>query len=503
MKNIEQFKRANFFTGLMATPQFWNDIQDYHFKKENFYNLLFLGPGIVPGIRDELKVSPIAKTGGSLSLFVAPGFAIDRQGRGINLYEPETKMVDYKKYKLPVTIYIAIMYHEILDEYYQNEQNTEYQGYKKKIETAKVEIIADNLPENCLELARIYLEEDENGEIKRITEPADYANPKANEIDTRFVLWAKKPRIGLSPFLKKYFVDILEESYNYAFSAFNIVNLPSLRELQALTLTSKMIVKCGDLAYEDIIHILEPIWNVYNSIAQDLIEYEKGLKKQTFTAKDAFKEYRDKLYKLGELIKYFDNKYETIDIIFKQEKAVIETLRHIFMTKKITLSDIELMSSDLPPDIVINDVRYRMVDFIDFNDKQAEQSHKFDKVNANNYSTGNKSATYPDGVNVQDIINIYFGGTVSFTLNNLIAARKAILIRRTDIFHGNYKIDVAINGEKTKPFVIDGDDTKNNWRNIALQIPGKYIKDNSITVSFMMEMGTRDCFGKIWMYQQI
>ena len=88
-------------------------------------------------------------------------------------------------------------------------------------------------------------------------------------------------------------------------------------------------------------------------------------------------------------------------------------------------------------------------------------------------------------------------------MNNLIAARKALLIRRTDIFHGNYNVDIMINGEKTKPLVIDGDDTKNNWRNKALNIPGKFIKDNSINVTFSTEMGTRDCFGKIWMYQQI
>lgn len=173
------------------------------------------------------------------------------------------------------------------------------------------------------------------------------------------------------------------------------------------------------------------------------------------------------------------------------------------MTKKIVLADIELMSNELPADMVINDVRYRLVDFIDFNDKQAEKSHSFNKENGDNYSTGNKSATYPDGVKVQDMINVYFGGNINFTINNLIAARKAILIRRTDIFHGNYKVEVNINGEKIKPLVIDGDDTVNNWRNKTLQIAGKYIKDNTITVSFSTEMGTRDCFGKIWMYQQI
>jgi hypothetical protein len=46
---IKPFRRANFFNGLSASPQFWNEIQDYHFEKEQFYNRYYHGPGIIPG----------------------------------------------------------------------------------------------------------------------------------------------------------------------------------------------------------------------------------------------------------------------------------------------------------------------------------------------------------------------------------------------------------------------------------------------------------------------
>jgi hypothetical protein len=500
---LDQFKRANFFTGLMATPQFWNDIEDYHFNKEKFYNSLFLGAGIVPGILDELRVAPVSKKGGAISLHIAPGFAIDRQGRGLFLYEPVIKLIDYKNFKLPVTIYIVIMYNETLDEYYQNEQNPDFQGYKKKIEGSKVEIMSKTPPENCLELARIYLEEDENGEIRRISEPEDYSNPKSNEIDTRFVLWARKAREGLPPFLKKYFADTLDETYNYAIQAYNVVNLPGLRELQTLSLTSKMLVQCGDLAFEDSINILNPIYNVNNNIAQELIDYEKGQKKQIFTNKDSFKEYREKIYAMGELVKYFDNKYESIDKILKHQKAVIENLRNIFMTKKITLPDIEIISYELPMDLVVDDERYRLVDFLDFNDSKTEENHAFNKEEANNLQSLNQSFSYPDGVTVPDITKVFVGGSVSFKISNLIIGRKVLLIRRTDIFHGNYKVDVSVNGEKVNPFVIDGSDTKNRWRNVTLKIPGKYIKEGSVLIGFTREANARDNFGRISVYQQI
>jgi hypothetical protein len=500
---VDQFRRANFFTGLLATPQFWNDIQDYHFTKEKFYNRLFLGAGIVPGIMDELRVSPVAKKGGSISLHIGAGFAIDKLGRGLYLYEPVIKTIDYKNYKLPVTIYIVLMYNEILDEYYQNEENPDFQGYKKKIESSKIDILSNEPTENAFELARVYLQEDENGEIKRIAEPADYANPAANEIDTRFVLWAKKAREGLSPFLKKYFADVLEETYNYAINAYTVVNLPGLRELQTLSLTSKMLVQCGDLAFEDSINILNPIFNVNNSIVQELIEFEKEQKKQMFTNKDSFKEYREKIYNQGELLKYFDNKHETIDKILKLQKSIIETLRNIFMTKKLTLPDIELISYDLPVDLVVDDERYRLVDFLDFNDKDAETNHDFNKSEANNFQTLNQSFSYPDGVVVPDITKVFVGGSISFKISNLIIGRKVLLVRRTDIFHGNYKVDVTVGGEKASPFVIDGSDTKCRWRNLPLKLPGKFVKDGSLVISFGREENARDNFGKIWVYQQI
>lgn len=41
MEETNIYKRANFFPGLKATPSFWNEMEDYHFNKENLYNRLF------------------------------------------------------------------------------------------------------------------------------------------------------------------------------------------------------------------------------------------------------------------------------------------------------------------------------------------------------------------------------------------------------------------------------------------------------------------------------
>lgn len=503
ISNIEKFKRANFFTGLMATPQFWNDIQDYNFNKERFYNLIFNGYGIVPGVKDELKVASVNKKGGGLSLVINPGFAIDKMGRGLFLYEPIVKIIDYKKYKLPMTVYLTIQYNEELDEFYQNEENSEYQGYQKKLEAAIVEVTTKEPDDTCLELARIRLEEDTHGEIKSLEEPGDVANPKSNEIDIRFVTWVRPVKQGLSPYFKKYFVDILEETRNIAISAYDSVNLTGLRELQTLALTAKMLVQCGDLAFEDSINILYPLFDVNNHIIQEMLEYERSEEKRIFSTKDIFNTYRSRIYEMGDLIKYFDHKFETLDKILKCHMSLVDCLKNIFVTRKISLEDIAYFSYDLPRILVIGHERYTLVEYLDFNDMNTESNHNLKTEDVRDYTANRQSFSYPDGEEVMDTIKRYVGGKVTFTIRNIIKKRKLLLVRRSDIFHGNYKVDIALDGNVEKQLIIDGYDTKHRWRNLSALFEEEQINSNSIECSFIMDEKGRDNFAKIWVYQKL
>ena len=108
------------------------------------------------------------------------------------------------------------------------------------------------------ELARIYLEEDQSGDIKEIKEAESFADPGHNEIDTRFVVWTTSVKRGISPYLKKYLTDILDEARNTATMANESIGLPGLRELQTVALTAKMLVQVGNIAYDEIINILYP-----------------------------------------------------------------------------------------------------------------------------------------------------------------------------------------------------------------------------------------------------
>lgn len=502
-KELPTFRRGNFFTGLMATPVFWNDIQDYHFSKESFYNAVFHGEGIIPGVLDELKVSSVKK-GGNLTVVIGAGAAIDRMGRGLFLKDPQAKIIDIKKYKLPTTIYIVLNYSETLEDYYQSKENPEFQGYQKKNETATVEITTKAPSEtNGLEVARIYLEEDDNGEIKEITEPDDITRPKANELDTRYVLWTQSARRGTSPHLRKYLTEVLDDTRSIAAIANDVVSLPGLRELQTVALTAKMLIQLGNVAYDDIVNVFYPIYDINNHVIQEMLDYERDTEKRIFSTKEHFNHLRTAVYDMGELIKYYDYKLETIDKVLKLQEDVLNSIRNIIVTKKVTFDDISLISYDLPRILVIDDERYTLVEYLDFNDYETEESHNFAANDTKDYTTTKQSFFYPDGEKVKDTVKRFSGGTLSFTIRNLVKKRELLMVRRTDIFHGNYKVDVTINEEFTSQLVIDGYDSKNRWRNIYMLVDEDVIDGTSAEVKFNMGTSGRDCFGKIWFYQKL
>lgn len=500
---IDQFKRANFFTGILANSQYWNDIQDYHFKKEQLYNRLFHGSGIVPGIMEELKITPVKK-GGNLTILVGSGLAVDGLGRSLFAYDTQAKTIDYKKFKLPATVYVSIKYNESMEDYYQSVENPDFQGYKKRIENVAIETSSE-APDNIIniEIARIFLDDYEQGEIKDIKIPVDFNNPRSNEVDTRFVHWLKTARHNLSPYLRRYIVDVLDKTKDAAIIVNETTLLPGVRDLQTIALTGKMLVQCGDIDVHDIIHVFYPIYDINNHIIQEMLEYERVKEKRIFSSKDSFNDYRNNLFEMGELIKYYDGKLETLDNIIKKNEAMVQSLKNIIVSRKITYEDIALMSSDMPKILMVDDRRYTMVDYLDFNDPGTKERCSFEVVNTNDFTTTRSDYIYPDEVAVVDTVQRYVSGRVSFYINSIIRRKELLLIRRMDIFHGDYSVKVYINDVFYKDLYIDGFDTVNRWRNLSILFDEKTILEPTVKISFELGDSGRDNFGTIWFYQRL
>ncbi len=503
---LPKFKRANFFNGLVATPKYWNEIQEYHYQKENFFNSMFHGCGIIEGVMGNLKVQPIQGSGGSsLAIVVNTGAAIDGLGRCIFLYEPQALTIDYRKYKLPATVFVTLRYKENMEDYYQNEDNPDYQGYQKKLENGIVDI-RNTEPDDpdILELARIYLEENSNGEIPAIRESKDFTNPGPNTIDTRFLSWASVAREGLSPYLKEFLVNVLDRTRNIAQISHDAISLASFRELQVVSLTAKMLIQCGEVNFQDVVHVLYPIFDIDNQIVHDMLEYERDEEKHLFSMNENFETIKTSVFDMGDLIKSYDGKYETIDEIIRRHQAFIDGIRNLFITRKMNINDVVIMSGELPRILLIGDERYTLVDYLDLRDQENVNGHKLRFEGNRDVTTSNIALSYPDGEVVRDTIKRYVGGSVFFNIKNIIKKRKLLLFRRTDIVNGNYSIDITL-GDKANNRIlnIDSSDTKFRWRNCYVQFEEDEVESHSIPVEFKMGETGRDNFAKIWIYQRL
>ncbi len=503
IREIEQFKRANFFNGLMASPRFWNGIQDYHYNKESFYNVVFHGYGVLPGVMDNFAIQRLKGTGGVAALIVHPGAAIDNQGRAIYLYEPQALTLDVRKYKLPATVYITVRFNEVMEDFFQNDENPDYQGYMSKVETAKIEVSNTlDASRHVIELGRVSLEEAEEGEEVSVTDAGDFANPGPNALDFRFVPWVRTFKRGLSPYLSEFLITLLNKSRNIAQVAYDMLELPGFRELQTISLTARMLLQCGDVSFNDIVNIIYPLFDINNQIVQEILEYERNKGKRSISTTENFEVVKRNVFEMGDRIKSFDDTYETLDVILKCFEKVSEGYQNLFITKKITSTDLSLMSDDLSRILLLEDERYTLVDFIDLRDKESTEAHKLEFIDTTDVQTTNIALTYPDGKIVRDTVKRYLGGSVRFNVKNIIKKRDLLIIRRTDVIHGNYRVSVDL-GNTKKVLKVDVPDSRHRWRNLSVQFHEDYIDKYSLTVNMTMEDQGRDNFGRIWIYQKI
>ncbi|HNK20241.1 MAG TPA: hypothetical protein PLG92_17895, partial [Piscinibacter sp.] len=184
---VKGFKRINFFKGFLTTEHDWNDAERYHIDKRRLHNRLMHAPGVVFGYNGDLKV--VARARGDLSVEIQPGYAVDGQGRDLMLWDAEIKTLVLEEYKLPQTVYIVLRYYEQETDFIAYKENAAYKGHRRILESCKVEVsqTAPDIREE-IELARILLDRN----ATRIRDARDPNDPKANEIDLRFV-----PRAGV------------------------------------------------------------------------------------------------------------------------------------------------------------------------------------------------------------------------------------------------------------------------------------------------------------------
>lgn len=175
------FRRMNFFKGLFTQAEDWQANQQYHLAKRQFHSRYLHTPGIALGCLEDMRVTA---TDDGRAVYVAPGYAIDGQGRDLFIPQPQRVEISPRDYSPPTVLYIIARYDESKVERRTNAANPEYTDYAFIEERPVVEATTTEPDNNeAIELARVSLSEN----ATRLRNPRNEAGPGDDEIDMRHV----------------------------------------------------------------------------------------------------------------------------------------------------------------------------------------------------------------------------------------------------------------------------------------------------------------------------
>ena len=235
-------KRLISHRGMSVDDQTWNDAHDYHRYHQLSHSLLVHGPGIVRGL--EVTATGLEDN----SIVVHPGMAIDENGAGIVVREPQ--LIPITAYRSE-TIYIIVQSREV------EESDPNHAGSGLSIEpTYMLEVYrglaTNSLPDEAfLELARIEL----SGPGHQVTAAEDRRTPNQDEIDLRYRRCAAPRSLGNAqvgialieadldghPVHTRGFIDLLDDlngSTNYSADFYGYINITDIPEQLTLLMMS-------------------------------------------------------------------------------------------------------------------------------------------------------------------------------------------------------------------------------------------------------------------------
>jgi hypothetical protein len=507
----KEFKRVSFFRGFFASEDDFNHLVDYDLEKHRLHNRLHHSPGVMLNFSGELRV--IAREKGDFSIEIAPGYAIDGLGNDIFLWETKVLAIDVSKYRLPIVVYLVLKYFDEPVDFITNKANPQYKGHKRIAERAKLEFSATP-PEitEGIELARVRLEED----LKDVKNPADPRAPQAGELDCRFAPIAGSFGWFLSPEIKSRIFTVYNDMKVVFMQLNKLYDLKYSLEAYQAALTAEMVSIGGKIDYRNAFELIRIIVDIEKEISAEL-ENTPNLSQRKEVG-----EYKDNLQALLNLTSASDITSEDLNnLIIYQSKAsnslkkllapkVAEIRSEIegeleeFKGERLSMDEIKIWSKEFPEELMVDEVRYKLVDWIDILNDQSEKDHEFKLGGVKEELRQKQNFFFPDGTRMSDRGRLHWEGFAQFKIKNLKPELDILMIRRIDYAYGGLKTDIEVDGEKVGVWEISGNDRKYRWRNMPYIINGKFITKEEVVVKQTAISAERDVnmFG-YWFYQAI
>lgn len=509
MNDEKVFKRINFFRGFLTTEEDWNAAEAYHVKKRQLHNKLLHAPGVVPHFLGGLRVA--ARRREPFSIEVSSGYAIDGAGNDILLPEPAIISINPPDYKLPQNLYIVIKYYEELADFITYKENVEYKGHRRIAEKAKIDVIITEPDINQeVEIARIYLEKG----VKRITDARNPLEPKANEIDLRYVPIAGVAGSFITPKIMYDLLDLLvykRDIYGYMGHRLKVT---TALDVLHIIYTFHMLIFTGFVDMRNVFYLFSLL---FDSQWDMVLDVESNF--PDISSRKEFATFKKNLEILRGM--YLDRKftYEFLINIYTYQKKGAEALRALFekeLKPKIVLKKeaeipseilwekIKTRSEEFTDVLVFEGKEFKLVDFIDLLNEESEKLHKFSIRDEKDRYRSRQRQKYPDGVLLEDVGVHYEGGYAEWEVRGVEPNKDLIMITRIDYVRGDYECEMYINAKRISNLVCPGNDMKFRWRNWPYVIPAEYVTDTSLRIKQVPITADRDVnMFKIWFYQPV
>ena len=506
-KQQQGFKRINFFKGFLTTESDWNDAERYHIEKRRLHNKVYHSPGVVFGYGGELRVA--ARARGDLSVEVLPGYAIDGQGNDLVLWDGVIKNINPEEYRLPQTIYVVLRFNEELTDFIAYKENLEYKGHRRVLETAVVELSQTEPDINReVELARVFLEKG----ATRVRDARTHSDPRANEIDLRFVPHAGTAGARLEPAIRMRMEAVLwqlrKASLEYARH-----QVISARDIVQGTNTALMLASSHSIDLRNVFDVFYLLVESEGELCLDIdVNHPTIAQKTEFSdfkrhveiLRGLLAEGKNNMEALTNLFAYQTKASEVAEQALAGEKPVVEVDEKEEILKVAELKDWEGVKIMPKPEqtMELEGITWMLVDEVNILDKDSEEKHEFSIKEAKDSYRSRQKLKYPDGTVVEDTGRAHVGGYATYKVSNLTAGRPLVILRRMDYVYGDYEIEYFLNGKSAVTTSCQGTDRIHRWRNWPVLIDAAHVTDATATIKQVAVTAGRDVnIFHLWIYQ--
>ncbi|MSP60328.1 MAG: hypothetical protein EXR72_08300 [Myxococcales bacterium] len=515
----KSFKRINFFKGFLTTEHDWNDAERYHLEKRKLHNRLCHAPGVVQGYSGELKV--IARARGDLSFEVQAGYGMDGEGHDLVLWETQIKTIVPEEYKLPTVLYVVLRFAEELTDFIAYKENLEYKGHRRVMEGARVEI-TQTQPDvkQEIELARILLEKG----ATRIRDARDPADPRPNEIDLRFVPHAGIAGSFFDPIMRQRITAMLAATRKSFLHMARDGKVVTAHDALAATITASGLHAVEILDLRNIFDVMALIIEMQHECAVEIEVAHPGLaqrkefadfRKHIEILKGLLGERRFTIDALQNLAAYEQKASEIVAAAFGGPAVVDDTPAPAGAPAKKQALNVDGLPSfqeweqvkgisqlDLPDAIAVNGVPWVMIDKINVMDKDSEEAHELQVIDAKDSYRSRQKLKYPDGTLLEDVGRAHVGGYATFKVKNVTAGKELAVVRRIDYVYGDYELEFFVDGKSAGVSDNKGTDRVNRWRNWPYVISADNITKSTVTIKQTAVTAGRDInMFRYWFYQ--